>query len=226
MTLFQVYEHVINPDKLRAVIAEGERRLAARHRRLAIDKREHLMTAQLTTWAWHPEDNGQETWTHWSQDVEDTLTQAQHHVSGVRRADGRMRRTKWPSSRPSNGGSKTTGCASSRSSARPSSKASACSCRCSTTTPRSSTPSARPRPPTIPCTIRTAVTACRLPPLADLIEQGKVVALNFPVAMNPGLARALGTMLKQDFQRAVLNRMSKMQAEPARPVARRRVRVR
>ena len=64
-----------------------------------------------------------------------------------------------------------------------------------------------------------------LPPLADLIEQGKVVALNFPVAMNPGLARALGTMLKQDFQRAVLNRMSKMQAEPTR-LARRRVRVR
>ena len=46
-----------------------------------------------------------------------------------------------------------------------------------------------------------------LPPLADLIEQGKVIALNFPIAMNPGLARALGTMLKQDFQRAVLNRI-------------------
>ena len=48
-----------------------------------------------------------------------------------------------------------------------------------------------------------------LPPLADLIEQGKVVALNFPVAMNPGLGPALGTMLKQDFQRAVLNRIHK-----------------
>src|SRR5581483_12480454 len=41
-----------------------------------------------------------------------------------------------------------------------------------------------------------------LPPLTKLIDQGKVVALNFPIAMNPGLARALGTMLKQDFQRA------------------------
>src|SRR5207344_2345697 len=47
--------------------------------------------------------------------------------------------------------------------------------------------------------------------------QGKVVALNFPVAMNPGLARALGTMLKQDFQRAVLNRIQKMVAKPSRP---------
>jgi hypothetical protein len=28
-----------------------------------------------------------------------------------------------------------------------------------------------------------------LPPLAELIEQGKIVALNFPIAMNPGLAR-------------------------------------
>ena len=36
-----------------------------------------------------------------------------------------------------------------------------------------------------------------LPSLAELIEQRKVIALNFPVAMNPGLARALGTMLKQ-----------------------------
>jgi hypothetical protein len=55
-----------------------------------------------------------------------------------------------------------------------------------------------------------------LPPLADLIEQGKVIALNFPIAMNPGLARALGTMLKQDFQRAVLNRIAKMTADPGR----------
>ena len=56
-----------------------------------------------------------------------------------------------------------------------------------------------------------------LPPIAELIEQGKVVALNFPIAMNPGLARAVGTMLKQDFQRAVLNRIPQMTAAPTRP---------
>ena len=56
-----------------------------------------------------------------------------------------------------------------------------------------------------------------LPPMAQLIEQGKVIALNFPVAMNPGLARAIGTMLKQDFQRAVLNRIPQMSAEPHTP---------
>jgi hypothetical protein len=56
-----------------------------------------------------------------------------------------------------------------------------------------------------------------LPPLAKLIEQGKVIALNFPAALNPALARALGTMLKQDFQRAVLNRIPRMSADPGRP---------
>jgi hypothetical protein len=56
-----------------------------------------------------------------------------------------------------------------------------------------------------------------LPPLADLIEQGKIVALNFPESKNAGLARGLGTMLKQDFQRAVLNRMPKMDADPTHP---------
>ena len=46
-----------------------------------------------------------------------------------------------------------------------------------------------------------------LPPLADLLESGKVLALNFPVGLNPGLARILGVMLKLDFQRAVLQRI-------------------
>ena len=41
------------------------------------------------------------------------------------------------------------------------------------------------------------------PPLDELLESGHVLSLNFPVAMNPGLARALGVLLKLDFQRAV-----------------------
>ena len=53
-----------------------------------------------------------------------------------------------------------------------------------------------------------------LPPIATLLEQGKVIALNFPVSMNPGLARAIGVMLKMDFQRAVLNRIPKIAAQP------------
>jgi hypothetical protein len=55
-----------------------------------------------------------------------------------------------------------------------------------------------------------------LPPLEDLLETGRVLALNFPVGMNPGLARALGVMLKLDFQRAVLQRIPRISANPTR----------
>jgi hypothetical protein len=55
-----------------------------------------------------------------------------------------------------------------------------------------------------------------LPPFAELVERGAVCALNFPVAANPGLAKAIGTMMKQDFQRAVLNRIPRMERETAR----------
>ena len=53
-----------------------------------------------------------------------------------------------------------------------------------------------------------------LPPLEDLLETGHVLGLNFPVAMNPALARGLGVMLKLDFQRAVLQRIPKIAANP------------
>ena len=53
-----------------------------------------------------------------------------------------------------------------------------------------------------------------LPPLEDLLETGHVLGLNFPVAMNPALARGLGVMLKLDFQRAVLQRIPKIAAHP------------
>lgn len=90
VTLFQVYEHVINPDKLRARITKGERRLTSKNRLIAIDKR---------------------------------------------------------------------------------------------TIPRATPDDILGTPP---------------PPLANLLEQGKVVALNLPVAMIPGWPRALDTMVKQD----------------------------
>jgi len=51
-------------------------------------------------------------------------------------------------------------------------------------------------------------------PFADLIEAGKVCALNFPVTLNPGLAKAIGIMMKLDFQRALLSRIPKMEASP------------
>ncbi len=53
-------------------------------------------------------------------------------------------------------------------------------------------------------------------PFGELIEVGKVCGLNFPVALNPGLAKAIGTMMKQDYQRAVMLRIPKMDALPDR----------
>jgi len=55
-----------------------------------------------------------------------------------------------------------------------------------------------------------------LPPLSELVEQGAVCALNFPVAANPGLAKTIGALMKQDFQRAVLNRIPQMERHPER----------
>src|SRR5258706_15230731 len=53
-----------------------------------------------------------------------------------------------------------------------------------------------------------------LPSFGWLIENGSVAALNFPIGMNPGLAKALGVMMKLDFQRAVLNRIPEIEAHP------------
>jgi hypothetical protein len=55
-----------------------------------------------------------------------------------------------------------------------------------------------------------------MPPFSQLIEEGKVCGLNFPVALNPGVAKAVGTMMKQDFQRAMLLRIPKMEEYPER----------
>lgn len=55
-----------------------------------------------------------------------------------------------------------------------------------------------------------------LPKLEELLESGSVLALNFPVALNPSLARALGVMLKLDFQRAVLQRIPRIAAQAER----------
>jgi hypothetical protein len=55
-----------------------------------------------------------------------------------------------------------------------------------------------------------------LPSFSWLIERGIVAALNFPIGMNAGLAKALGVMMKLDFERAVLNRVPEMEAHPER----------
>ncbi len=53
-----------------------------------------------------------------------------------------------------------------------------------------------------------------LPSFAWLIDSGAVCGLNFPISMNPGLAKAIGVMMKLDFERAVLNRVPVMEKNP------------
>jgi hypothetical protein len=53
-----------------------------------------------------------------------------------------------------------------------------------------------------------------LPSFSWLIENGRVCALNFPIGMNPGLAKALGVMMKLDFERATVNRIPEIEAHP------------
>ena len=51
-----------------------------------------------------------------------------------------------------------------------------------------------------------------LPSFSWLLEQGAVCSLNFPVGMNAGVAKAIGVMMKLDFERAVLNRIPQIEA--------------
>jgi TraM recognition site of TraD and TraG len=50
-----------------------------------------------------------------------------------------------------------------------------------------------------------------LPSFSWLIETGGICGLNFPIGMNPGLAKAIGVMMKLDFERTVLNRVPVME---------------
>ena len=60
----------------------------------------------------------------------------------------------------------------------------------------------------------TAPITQHLPPLFELIEQGKVLALNMPAGINPALSRAVGVMLKNAWLQALLMRPAQMKANP------------
>ena len=81
-------------------------------------------------------------------------------------------------------------------------------------TPDPSTESNQAATPTHPDTEQTAPITRHLPPLYDLIEQGKVLALNMPAGINPALARAVGVMLKNAWLQALLMRPAKMKQSP------------
>ena len=216
VTLFQVYEHVINADKLRARIAEGERHFRANHRRIVVDKREHLFTTVLKGWSWHDDATGTRTWAEWSADLADALGSAgiawtlEHATPPARWADKvaqfeavkRWFEDDWTRIEPKLRTSIVEGISVFLS--------------LFDDNPRVKYTFCPPKDTYDPERNPGGIHGTPLPPLSELIEQGKIVALNFPLAMNPGLARALGTMLKQDFQRAVLNRVHQMDRDVAR----------
>ena len=66
----------------------------------------------------------------------------------------------------------------------------------------------------------------RLPPLADLIEGGRVLALNMPAGANPALGRAIGVLLKNAWMQALLRRPAEAARRPGPLPAARRVHLR
>ena len=56
--------------------------------------------------------------------------------------------------------------------------------------------------------------ARRLPPLAQLIDEGRVLALNMPAGANPALARAIGVLLKNSWMQALLRRPAEAARRP------------
>ena len=62
----------------------------------------------------------------------------------------------------------------------------------------------------------TLMGAAHLPPIYELIEGGRVLALNMPAGVNPALARAVGVMLKNAWLQALLMRPARMKEKPSR----------
>jgi hypothetical protein len=55
-----------------------------------------------------------------------------------------------------------------------------------------------------------------LPPFAQLVEEGRVCVLNLPLHTNPLLSKAIAVWLKHHFQRAMLQRIPRMADAPER----------
>ena len=74
----------------------------------------------------------------------------------------------------------------------------------------------QPLPSIPPAKQETLKGEAHLPPIYELIEGGRVLALNMPAGVNPALARAVGVMLKNAWLQALLMRPAKMKAKPSR----------
>ena len=62
----------------------------------------------------------------------------------------------------------------------------------------------------------TAAVIRQLPPLDQVIDDGRVIALNMPAGSNQALSRAVGVLLKQAWLQTLLRRPAEMQRRPER----------
>ena len=215
VTLFQVYECAISPDKLRTKIAQGDRRFSAGTQRILVKNTDRMLTPIPGEWNWAYTADGL-TWAYWSRELRDTLDamNVPYTVEDVKLTEAdvtklaqfeavkRWFHDDWMRIEPKLRTSIVEGVSVFLSLFDDNPKVKYAFCP--------------PKDTYDPERNLNGLHGKPLPPLAEMIEQGKVIALNFPLAMNPGLARALGTLLKQDFQRAVLNRVPRMDATPTR----------
>jgi hypothetical protein len=186
VTLFQVYEHVISPDKLAAKIAQGDVRFAARGQRITIDKRHYAASAALRAWTWHDDDTPDRAWTEWSPALIQAAAAARvpveiEVVPGTAQEADRLAQfdavkrwfhDDWMRIEEKLRTSIVEGISVFLS--------------LFDDNPRVKRTFCPPKDLYDPVKNFNDVLGTPLPPIADLIEQGKIIALNFPAAMNPG----------------------------------------
>lgn len=63
------------------------------------------------------------------------------------------------------------------------------------------------------CPPKDATEGKPFPQFSALIESGQVAALNFPIATDPAISRMVATLMKMDFQNAMLRRIPSITAE-------------
>ena len=81
----------------------------------------------------------------------------------------------------------------------------------------------QPRPTIPSAKEETLKGEAHLPPIYELIEGGRVLALNMPAGINPALARAVGVMLKNAWLQALLMRPREDEGEADRLLPARRL---
>jgi hypothetical protein len=199
-TLSEIYHYAIDESLIERDLQRGEQMFAKAAPRVRVAAHDYHLTLAVSPWPNWTSTAGEQFEHAQNDELTAFLNEggiAYRLTASYRTQDGRTASCNWPRS---SAGTTATGLASNRDSVPPSSKALVVFLSLFDDNPvvgRAFCPpkSAYTEPPKAGQKHGTP-----LPPLDQLLESGKVLALNFPVGLNPGLARALGAMLKLDFQ--------------------------